>query len=117
MTYQDRNISRRDMVKAAGLGAAVATAAAATPKAAKAAVVPGHQAQYAMVIDVRKCIGCEACTIACKTEFEVPLGKHRSWVEFVEKGNYPNVSRSFLPRLCNQCSEPQCVDVCPTGAT
>ncbi len=73
--------------------------------------------QYAMVIDARKCVGCHACTIACKTEFEVPLGKHRSWVEEVEKGSYPDVSRSFLPRLCNQCSKPQCVTVCPTGAT
>ncbi len=117
MTYHDRNISRRDMVKAAGFGAAVATTAVAAPMAARAATAPGHQVQYAMVIDVRKCIGCQACTIACKTEFEVPLGKHRSWVEAVEKGTYPDVSRSFLPRLCNQCSEPQCVDVCPTGAT
>jgi tetrathionate reductase subunit B len=117
MTYHDRNISRRDMVKAAGLGAAVATTAVAAPKAARAVTAPGSQAHYAMVIDVRKCIGCQACTIACKTEFEVPLGKHRSWVESVEKGTYPDVSRSFLPRLCNQCSQPDCVDVCPTGAT
>lgn len=116
MTYHDRNISRREIVKAAGLGAAVATTAAATPNVAKAATAPG-QVHYAMVIDVRKCIGCQACTVACKTEFEIPLGKHRSWVEAVEKGTFPDVSRSFLPRLCNQCSEPDCVDVCPTGAT
>ena len=117
MTYHDRNISRRDMVKATGLGAAVATTAVAAPKAAKAVAAPGHQAQYAMVIDVRKCIGCQACTIACKTEYEVPLGKNRSWVESVEKGTYPDVSRSFRPRLCNQCSEPACVPVCPVEAT
>lgn len=101
------------MVKAAGFGAAVATTAAAVPMTATAATAPGHQAQYAMVIDVRKCIGCQACTIACKTEFEVPLGATRSWVENVEKGTYPDVTRSFLPRLCNQCSEPACVPVCP----
>ncbi len=117
MTYHDRNISRRDMVKAAGLGAAVATTAAVAPHAARAVAAPGQSAQYAMVIDVRKCIGCQACTVACKTEYEVPLGKHRSWVESVEKGTFPDVSRSFLPRLCNQCSQPDCVDVCPTGAT
>ena len=117
MTYHDRNISRRNIVKTAGLGAVVAATVAAAPKTVKAASASGQNIQYAMVIDVRKCIGCQACTIACKTEYEVPLGKHRSWVESVEKGNYPDVSRSFLPRLCNQCSKPQCVSVCPTGAT
>ena len=73
--------------------------------------------QYGMVIDTRRCIGCHACTVACKSEFDVPLGENRSWVEYVEKGTYPNVSRSFLPRLCNHCSEPPCVTVCPTNAT
>ena len=73
--------------------------------------------QYGMVIDTRRCIGCHACTVACKSEFDVPLGENRSWVEYVEKGTYPNVSRSFLPRLCNHCSEPPCVPVCPTNAT
>jgi tetrathionate reductase subunit B len=73
--------------------------------------------QYGMLIDVRRCIGCHSCTVACKSEHDVPAGVNRSWVEYVEKGEYPNVSRSFLPRLCNHCSEPQCVSVCPTGAT
>ena len=73
--------------------------------------------QYGMVIDTRRCIGCHACTVACKSEFDVPLGVNRSWVEYVEKGTYPNVSRSFLPRLCNHCDEPPCVSVCPTNAT
>ena len=73
--------------------------------------------QYGMVIDVRRCIGCHACTVACKSEFDVPLGVNRAWVEYVEKGVYPYVSRSFLPRLCNHCDEPPCVPVCPTNAT
>ena len=73
--------------------------------------------QYGMVIDTRRCIGCHSCTVACKAEFDVPLGENRSWVEYVEKGDYPNVSRSFLPRLCNHCTEPPCVSVCPTNAT
>ncbi|MEE9295028.1 MAG: 4Fe-4S dicluster domain-containing protein [Phycisphaerae bacterium] len=76
-----------------------------------------RKVQYGMVIDVRRCIGCHACTVACKSEFDVPLGENRAWVEYVEKGEYPNVGRSFLPRLCNHCSEPPCVDVCPTNAT
>ena len=73
--------------------------------------------QYGMVIDVRRCIGCHACTVACKSEFDLPLGVNRCWVEYVEKGEYPDVGRSFLPRLCNHCSEPSCVYVCPTNAT
>ena len=47
----------------------------------------------------------------------MPLGVTRSWVEYIEKGHFPHVTRSFLPRLCNQYSAPQCVSVCPTGAT
>ena len=77
----------------------------------------GNRKLYGMVIDTRRCIGCHACTVACKSEFDVPLGENRSWVEYVEKGEYPYVSRSFLPRLCNHCSEPPCVPVCPTNAT
>lgn len=73
--------------------------------------------QYAMLIDTRRCIGCHSCTVACKSESDVPLGQNRSWVEYIEKGTYPNVGRSFLPRLCNHCTEPQCTAVCPTGAT
>lgn len=73
--------------------------------------------RWGMVIDVRRCIGCHACTVACKSEFDVPLGENRTWVEYVEKGVYPNTGRSFLPRLCNHCYEPPCVNACPTDAT
>ena len=109
-------ISRRNLVGKIGKGVALTAAAAALPREANAVTNP-RPVHYAMVIDARKCTGCHACSVACKAEFEVPLGVHRSWVEYVEKGTYPNVSRSFLPRLCNQCSEPDCVTVCPTGAT
>lgn len=70
-----------------------------------------------MLIDLRRCIGCHACSVACKAEFDVPLGSTRSRVEYVEKADYPYVGRSFLPRLCNHCDHPPCVSVCPTGAT
>jgi tetrathionate reductase subunit B len=92
-------------------------AGAATAKANAETNGNDKRKQYGMVIDTRRCIGCHACTVACKSEFDVPLGVNRSWVEYVEKGTYPNVSRSFLPRLCNHCSEPPCVPVCPTNAT
>lgn len=73
--------------------------------------------RLAMVIDLRKCIGCHACQVACKSEFNEPLGVWRSWVSVVEKGIYPNVKRYFLPRLCNHCENPPCVQVCPVKAT
>ena len=76
-----------------------------------------REKHYGMLIDLRSCIGCHGCSVACKAEFDVPLGQTRSWVEYIERGHYPNVVRSFLPRLCNHCDKPQCVSVCPTGAT
>ena len=108
--------ARRAFLKTLGTGAAAGLAVGALPSANLAAA-PKRGAQYAMLIDTRRCIGCHACTVACNAEYDVPLGYNRSWVEYVEKGNYPDVSRSFLPRLCNQCSDPNCVSVCPTGAT
>ena len=108
--------SRRDFLKNVGGVAALVAGAAALPEAAVSRITK-KKVQYGMLIDTRRCIGCHACSVACKSEFEVPLGFYRSWVEYTEKGSYPHVDRSFLPRLCNQCSEPPCVDVCPTNAT
>ena len=114
--------NRREFIKAAGGVAAGATASAVGLTQAVAAK-PGvgeSQAtavQYGMLIDARRCIGCMACSVACKSESDVPLGASRSWVEYVEKGKFPHVGRSFLPRLCNHCSEPHCTRVCPTGTT
>jgi len=75
------------------------------------------QKRYAMVIDLRRCIGCHSCTVTCKMENNVPDGYYRSWVLEADKGNYPNVTRVKLPRLCNQCEKASCEQVCPTGAT
>ena len=60
---------------------------------------------YGFAIDLRKCIGCHACTIACKAEHEIPVGVNRCWVKTVEKGTFPDTQRLFLPVLCNQCEE------------
>jgi len=73
--------------------------------------------RYGMVIDLRKCVGCEGCTVACKAENGVPLGHFRTWVQKHEKGTYPNISLQFVPKLCNHCTDPACVSVCPTGAS
>jgi len=110
------NSDRRAFLRGAGIAAVAGIGGAVAPKTARAAIT-GLRPHYGMLIDLRKCTGCHACSVSCKAEFDVPLGATRSWVEYVEKGNYPNVRRSFLPRLCNHCSKPQCVDVCPTGAT
>lgn len=73
--------------------------------------------RYAMVIDLRKCVGCHACTVACKSENNVPLGVFRAQVEEGEYGKFPNVARYRLPRLCNHCENPTCVKVCPVKAS
>ncbi len=73
--------------------------------------------QYGFLIDLRKCIGCRTCQVACKAENDVPLGQYRTWVKEVEKGTYPKVRRHFIPVLCNQCGESACTTVCPVQAT
>lgn len=73
--------------------------------------------RYVMVIDLRRCIGCHSCSVACKSENEVPLGVWRSWVKQVERGIYPHVRKYFLPLLCNNCERPICTTVCPVLAT
>lgn len=71
---------------------------------------------YGFLIDHRKCIGCHACSTACKSENEVPLGVYRTWVKYTEKGVFPNVRRSFQVTRCNHCANPPCVRICPVTA-
>jgi Fe-S-cluster-containing dehydrogenase component/formate-dependent nitrite reductase membrane component NrfD len=71
---------------------------------------------YSFVIDNRRCIGCHACTVACKAEHEVPLGSFRTWVKYVEKGTFPDVRRFFTVLRCNHCNDAPCVNICPTRA-
>lgn len=74
--------------------------------------------RYAMVIDLRKCVGCDACTVACRTEWDVPLGHGRTWVRHTGvEGEFPNLLSSFYVQQCNHCDNPACIDPCPTGAT
>src|SRR5215475_8521252 len=72
--------------------------------------------KWAKVIDHTKCIGCHACTTACKSENQVPLSVHRTYVKYVEVGVFPHVRRAFQVTRCNQCADPPCVAACPTGA-
>jgi Fe-S-cluster-containing dehydrogenase component/formate-dependent nitrite reductase membrane component NrfD len=68
------------------------------------------------VIDNRKCIGCHACTVACKSEHQVPLGVDRTWVKYVEKGTFPDSRRFFTVMRCNHCENAPCVTICPVTA-
>ena len=73
--------------------------------------------RYAMVVDLRRCIGCHSCSVVCKSENDVPLGVWRTWIKEFEKGTFPHVRKAFVPLLCNNCDDPPCVPVCPVGAT
>ena len=72
--------------------------------------------KYGFVVDNRKCIGCHACTVACKSEHDVPVGVNRTWVKQVEKGTFPNTRRVFSVTRCNHCTDAPCVTICPTEA-
>lgn len=74
-------------------------------------------AHYVMVIDLRQCVGCQACSSACKVENQVPTQQYRTFVNEYELGEFPLVRKAYLPQLCNHCAEPSCISVCPTGAT
>lgn len=73
--------------------------------------------QWGMVIDLQKCVGCESCTTACKAENRTPPGVSYNVVMEREHGEFPNVTRTHVPRPCLQCQNPPCVQVCPITAT
>jgi Fe-S-cluster-containing dehydrogenase component/formate-dependent nitrite reductase membrane component NrfD len=68
------------------------------------------------LLDSDSCIGCHACTVACKSEHDVPLGVNRTWVKYIETGSFPNVSRHFSVMRCNHCDDAPCMAICPTSA-
>ncbi|MBI5629161.1 MAG: hypothetical protein HY953_09600, partial [Candidatus Rokubacteria bacterium] len=72
--------------------------------------------RWGMVIDVRRCVGCQTCTIACMQEHGLPAGQVGRFVADCEVGEDPDVRRLFLPMQCMHCADPPCVPVCPTGA-
>lgn len=80
----------------------------------------GHQyreaVRYGFAIDQRTCIGCHACTVACKTEHQVPLGQFRTWVKYVDAGEFPHTTRSMAVLRCNHCTDAPCTRICPTSA-
>jgi len=135
------NLDRRDFLKKCG-AAGAALLWVIRVAGAEADTRAGHKASdhlYGMAIDPAKCIGCGRCMEACKAENDVPAGSGtcRTWVErytmttdgqtIVQSldgaGAGPPVDEKrilrtfFVPKLCNQCANPPCVQVCPVGAT
>ncbi len=113
-------VTRRDVLSSAAVAVAAAAATAAPLAEAVAAQAPARDApRWVMIIDLRKCIGCRACTISCKTENSVPIGNWRTAVQENMHGTFPNTKKTFVPVLCNHCEGnekdkvPPCVKICP----
>lgn len=70
-----------------------------------------------MVIDTKRCVGCEACVIACKNENQVPTGSYRDWVVQESRGHFPYLTLEIRSERCNHCSDAHCISNCPTGSS
>lgn len=109
--------SRRDALKTGAAAVATVVATAVLPAAKAEAAQSGPR--WAMVVDLRKCTGCRACTIACKAEYGVSLGRFNTVIKNVEFNKFPDTEKHFLPRLCNNCAGeqgkdvPPCIEKCP----
>ena len=78
---------------------------------------PLAERHWVMVLDTLKCVGCDGCTMACKSENVTPPGVVYTLVMKEEVGTYPNVRELFVPKPCMQCQKAPCVHVCPVTAT
>lgn len=120
---ETNTLSRRDLLKTGGTVAAAAAATGLMPGEAESAKKKkkGKLPRWAMVVDLRRCIGCRGCCIADKAEYGAALGRYNTVVKNVEWGKYPKPEKHFLPRLCNHCAGdeskewqvPPCVEICP----
>ena len=72
--------------------------------------------RWGFVLDQGACIGCHACTVGCKAENDVPMGAFRTWVKWIERGQFPDTRRSAAVLRCNHCEDAPCVEICPTLA-
>ena len=71
---------------------------------------------YGILFDVERCIGCNACAMACKAEFGWPKGHFVVKVDPVERGIFPKVDKNFIRKACMHCSEATCMMACPVEA-
>lgn len=111
------DISRRKFLGGAGT-AAVGAAALVTP-GVNVVAATSKAPRWAMVMDLRRCIGCRACTVACKAENNVSLGRFRAVIQEKTTGTFPATKKAFLPLMCNHCEgnekdkNPPCIKACP----
>jgi phenylacetyl-CoA:acceptor oxidoreductase subunit 1 len=73
--------------------------------------------RWAMLADLRRCVGCQTCTTACRHANATPPGVQWRRVLDMEFGEYPDVHRAFVPVGCQHCDDPPCMEVCPSTAT
>ena len=107
-------INRRKFLAGTALGAV--TAVFLDKQEAKAGNVSGYKARFAMIFDQNKCVGCGACKEACSETNHVPAGQLRMTLERQSPLDGTPGNRKYVRVSCQQCSEPPCVRVCPTGA-
>jgi Fe-S-cluster-containing dehydrogenase component/formate-dependent nitrite reductase membrane component NrfD len=72
--------------------------------------------QFGFILDQSRCIGCHACTVACKAEHGVEIGVFRTWVKYIERGEFPDTRQHFAVLRCNHCTDAPCVEICPVTA-
>jgi molybdopterin-containing oxidoreductase family iron-sulfur binding subunit len=108
--------NRRKILKILGLGATGMAVMPLNLKASGENTPNTKNVKWVMVIDLQKCTGCGACTLACKNENNVPDGMF--WASHISQteGTFPNVRHDYIPTLCNHCAKAPCVKVCPTSA-
>ncbi len=73
--------------------------------------------RYAMTVDTRRCVGCQACVLACKAENSLPHDGFRDWIVTQTTGRFPDLTQQIRSERCNHCEHPPCVSCCPTGAS
>ena len=118
-----RTLSRRSILKVAA--AAVSSTAAAPGAALGPDIRVGDDVEHrgdpskrwTMIVDLRRCVGCQSCTVSCAVENRVPAGLFRTFASDYEVVRGGRTRRFVLPRLCNHCESPACTTVCPTEAT